>query len=698
MTITTAKPRPADRHAAAAHAGTRRVLATRKLRPGHSLDQTACFDDDLWSLTPALLQKHQHNRYLDFGTLPAQFAQTAKEVFYGLLTGDLPAGFERCKSVYSIHCQYGYARHFLRWADQRGVQQLAALTEADIADYIICLKKQKLTAGAYGTKLRACSLFWRMRHRLTQDQLRFEPVPRQPPNGRGEPRAENATERIPEQVLAPLLTWALRWIEDLSGDVLAAYAEWRELQRTNRRNLKHGDDDPAKRDARLADVLASYRRDGRPLPGRSRDGHGRGVNYFHLAMEAGTDPVHLHTRQRKQQILAAAADLGVSDRPYLRLQAEGRISGKPWLSQIGHTDIEELTRHLHTACYIVIAYLSGMRDSEVKHLQRGCVSRWNSNTGVTVRYKIRGRAFKGEQDPDGTDATWVVSAAAARAVAVIEQLQDPDGNDLFALLPASRHRHRAHSNLTKTTNTTNWDLARFQEWINAYCEQHGLPEAIPAVNGQVWVLSTRQFRRTLAWFIARRPGGVIAGALQYRHHRVQMFEGYAGTSASGFRDEVESEEALARCDKLGALAADPACRTLTGPAAEEAESRLAAFATLGPFAGKIITDPKRLARHLRQHDPHIYPGTYVTCIYNPDRALCTRGDDSNGPSLNDCVPLQCRNVALAPDNRLALRQRLRGLDDTLAGDDMLAPYIRHQLAGQREELAEFLDPASAGPA
>jgi hypothetical protein len=40
-------------------------------------------------------------------------------------------------------------------------------------------------------------------------------------------------------------------------------------------------------------------------------------------------------------------------------------------------------------------------------------------------------------------------------------------------------------------------------------------------------LTTRRFRRTLAWFIARRPGGTIAGALQYRHQRIQMFEGYA---------------------------------------------------------------------------------------------------------------------------------------------------------------------------
>jgi hypothetical protein len=34
-------------------------------------------------------------------------------------------------------------------------------------------------------------------------------------------------------------------------------------------------------------------------------------------------------------------------------------------------------------------------------------------------------------------------------------------------------------------------------------------------------------RRTLAWFIARRPGGAIAGTIQYRHHSIHMFEGLA---------------------------------------------------------------------------------------------------------------------------------------------------------------------------
>ena len=48
-----------------------------------------------------------------------------------------------------------------------------------------------------------------------------------------------------------------------------------------------------------------------------------------------------------------------------------------------------------------------------------------------------------------------------------------------------------------------------------------------SANKLPWRLKSSQFRRTLAWFIARRPGGSIAGAIQYRHLSIQMFEGYA---------------------------------------------------------------------------------------------------------------------------------------------------------------------------
>ena len=106
---------------------------------------------------------------------------------------------------------------------------------------------------------------------------------------------------------------------------------------------------------------------------------------------------------------------------------------------------------------------------------------------------------------------------------------------------------------------------------------HDRADSIAPDGDRAWRLANSQFRRTLAWFIARRPGGVIAGALAYRHHCVQVFEGYAGTSESGFRAEVESEQALARGQHLMASVDAHQHTQLTGPAADEAARRLEEF-------------------------------------------------------------------------------------------------------------------------
>jgi len=207
--------------------------------------------------------------------------------------------------------------------------------------------------------------------------------------------------------------------------------------------------------------------------------------------------------------------------------------------------------------------------------------------------------------------------------------------------------------------------------------------------------STSQFRRTLAWFIARQPGGVIAGSMAYRHHRVQMFEGYAGTSASGFRAEVEAEDAIARGEQLCDLVTSHGQHPLTGPAAGEAEARLADLQRHVTFDGKAITDARRLRRIMDRHDPRIYPGQHVTCVYNPDRALCRRGGDATGPSLPDCQPLACRNVVLTSGNIAALTLHRAQLEQALERGSVIAPYVRHRLEGQLSEMTAF--PRQARP-
>jgi hypothetical protein len=337
----------------------------------------------------------------------------------------------------------------------------------------------------------------------------------------------------------------------------------------------------------------------------------------------------------------------------------------------------------------------------IKHMTRGCLSTWRDETGTPVRHKVTSLAFKGEDSVHGVQATWIVNGSVARAVQVLQQLQPASQPLLFAVPPTSRGYGKDKANPVKTSNSTNRDLAAFVDWVNHYCAQHGLPEAIPDVNAARWRLMTRQFRRTLAWFIARQPGGVIAGAIQYRHLSVQMFEGYAGTSASGFRQEVEAEQAIQRGEKLADLIANPTNRQLTGPAAEQAHARLAGFQAHAQFNGKVIPDRKRLQRLIHKHDPNIHSGQYVTCVYNPDRALCRRHDEQAGPSLPDCQPLACRNVALTRENIDALTDWLATIDRALLVGDALAPYLRDRLQRRRDEVARFLTayqpPAEAPP-
>jgi hypothetical protein len=160
----------------------------------------------------------------------------------------------------------------------------------------------------------------------------------------------------------------------------------------------------------------------------------------------------------------------------------------------------------------VIAFLSGMRDEEVRELGRDCAFTEPADDG-RMRYKLRGRVYKGAR-LSGEEADWVVLEVVHQAVDVLLQLNDVAGPD--------------HQDEPETD-----------------------PEADPArtparagAPGVPWAFNTRQFRRSLAWHIAHQPFGIVAGAKQYKHARHVMFSGYAGTSASGFA----AEEAVARLD------------------------------------------------------------------------------------------------------------------------------------------------------
>ncbi|MFD8731172.1 hypothetical protein [Streptomyces sp. NPDC059611] len=237
----------------------------------------------------------------------------------------------------------------------------------------------------------------------------------------------------------------------------------------------------------------------------------------------------------------AEMELPVIEGTPLDAPVTGRLDGRPWHDgAIEYTEAGFLARHLSTACFIVISYLSRMRSGEALSLKRGCVERDHAH-GLVL---LRGRHWKvvrdaaGDKMPEGEIRAdpWVVTEAVATAVAVLERLHTStwlfpatlftDGRDGATIL-------RSRVGGSRSETRINHDIAEFLAWVETYCTEHGRSDRIPPDPVHPVIYSAR-LRRTLAWFIVRRPRGLVAAAIQYGHLRVQMTLGYAGNYASGF--------------------------------------------------------------------------------------------------------------------------------------------------------------------
>lgn len=210
----------------------------------------------------------------------------------------------------------------------------------------------------------AVRYLWRLRHVLGDHALPFDP--RHVPGwGEGSHQAptENTTDRIPEQVHAPLLVWALRFIDDFGPDILAALDAWRTLRGPTGATSRIGQG----RNTGLAQDLRHYLDDHlthhRPLPGYQGKPNIRAIS---LDVRCSTRPLQ---RQYRNQIDAVAAKVGITPYARVNIPIAGRIDGQPWLDDIAvepnaDNGMSILARMLQAACYLVIAFLSGMRDCE----------------------------------------------------------------------------------------------------------------------------------------------------------------------------------------------------------------------------------------------------------------------------------------------------------------------------------------------
>jgi len=310
---------------------------------------------------------------------------------------------------------------------------------------------------------------------------------------------------------------------------------------------------------------------------------------------------------------------------------------RPWRDRFSPNTVLHETSMLVAACYIVCAYLSGMRESEIMQLQRGCHFTETTADGLITRHKLRGMTFK-DHGRRGVPATWVVITPVAEAIAVLEQLTDQD-----CLFWPKRMGPSAVSYGAVVYSAR--FLKAFRDHVNQIAVTGAVPlAAIPDVEGVPWSFNSLQFRRTLAWHIANQPFGIVAGKIQYQHVSVVTFEGYAGQSESGFRSEIEAERQLQQMEDIvdryedyrnGVRAAGPGAAHVQRLFAEVQQE-------LGDFSGHIV-DRGRVRAMLLHMGRTLYPGLLNDCFFDPAIARCLKEVKGDKPLIAQCAPSRCPN-------------------------------------------------------
>ncbi|ODU35466.1 MULTISPECIES: hypothetical protein [Sphingomonadaceae] len=690
------------------------VLASMALKDGTDRARLSRFHDDIWDLDPAIFHVTARNafRTIDFSGIACPLERlTAKEYIYAWLNELLPDRAGRLRPL-STRTALATLRRFMTFARERSGRFDAAYINQETLDaYLHGLQARNLQPSRVAECLRPIVQLRRLAPFLTHGGLRFVPW-----HGRaiytvagcnGRP-SENLTPRIPEPVIGALIRWSIKYIDVFAADIFAARAELDALEAAyaaRPRPLRGGS---------VVEKMTSWiegrRKAGRGIPIwnaprrlggichailRSGRHGGEVINMRLIALQAGLHPTNMVQNEEAYDLLTAAVgELGIERGGMDTPIAQDPDSGRAWREQFDAFDLVREERHLQTAAYILCSYLTGMRDGEIQAMRPGCIKRRKSVDGMIERLAIESMIYKGRGARGEVDE-WVTIAPVERAVEVAERLaarhRAPHQHDgLWVVLDRGSAIERTLPHIVKQIN-------RYREHLD---RRYGSSEepVVPLVDGRNWVFNTRQFRRTLAWYIANRPFGVVAGKIQYKHASVAMFDGYAGVSASGFRQEVEQERALGQLDDIVAqYEGHRRGEKLGGPAAVRITAEMRRVATAADLPG-IVADEKRVKAMLAHLARTLHVGVLNDCFFDRATALCLRNaDEGAAPRLSNCAPDRCPNSCITSRHVPAWQSAIDDADALLRSKRLSAAQ-RTAIREDRDRMKKVIAPwASPSP-
>ncbi|GHG12369.1 integrase [Streptomyces filamentosus] len=665
------------------------------------------YSDDVWSMGPLIDNPGDSIHKINLRRCPASLRSELRLLIWILINGELrptyvqERGFQNRgrDGVTNMRDNILQWLKFARWLDRQEVSRLSDCTVEHWKAYAA-----KCTSGCSRdhaqTILRWLSDLWAFDQLslspcgITQPPWESEGIDDYLPAATGKAGGENKTEPLDPTVIGPLLTWSIRLVEDFSDDILAA---WNERRRMNARVKAT----PSTRGglAAVKNYLQPLLDSGALLPATVSRKHGITLAHHYVAAVTGASWNQVHDFAFRQGLRALVARRpGPSP---MQVPVTGRIEGRPWREFMDYEETPILVRHLATAAAIVILYLTGMRPQEAQSLRSGCCPDPEPNEdGSIPRHLIRAHHYKNVRDSDGHHISageeravpWVAITPVVNAIRVLERLV-PKGELLFSSTHHDIVGQRKHHGALKRASLGR-RVENLVSWINQEATAQGVPaQTVPEdPHGN---LGLSRLRRTLAWHIARRPGGLVALAIQYGHMRTALdartSTGYGSRERRGFHGELDVETALAAAQTAARLRdAAAAGEKISGPAARRA---LIGAASIPGFEGALTT-PKAAAKFLARDGLVLFdnPDAFLICAFKRDTALCDPDPGATAPNQFACQ-LGCGNAIRTDSHAQAARERADRLDAKAALVPQPLGDRFRRTAGRFRALADAHDAA-----
>lgn len=359
-------------------------------------------------------------------------------------------------------------------------------------------------------------------------------------------------------------------------------------------------------------------------------------------------------------------------------------------------DLLRAETHLQTACYIVIAFLSGARVSEMIRLEVGCCRPAPAGRAPAERWRLHGVIVKDRQVPE--EHVWHVTKEVGVACALMERMHSAtrETTGVRALfLTTTGGRSAKKGDAFEANASWNRRLKSFVTLARA-----------PFHDGRPWPLANHQLRVSLVQWLVQEPYGTVGGSAQIGHRvkasslRATVFEGYNRRDIQ-FASLLEAFEREERDRRDALIAAEPILQGRGGREIADRRSpseRARLERDVLPLIQARVEDGparKAAAKHRKVGRP-VFQSPTALCLFRPEQAMCLSGvpmADRQHPRPHLCQPLSCGNGVITRLQIPAFLEPAEAYAAELSGQGA-SPGQRdtaeQELERLRENLVSFL--------